>query len=127
MAISDIGSTDDTSLLCHTNAPPSGGNSGGHWFTPEGTAVPFSHENDPDGTAAVPGVRRNRGSMVVRLYRDTATGTPAEGIYYCQINDTLQTVYVAIALSNGTGLHRHQHAIHMHLCWLPNWQVYILV
>ena len=38
--ISDIGSTNNDSLLCHTNkAAPSDGNSGGNWFAPDGVAV----------------------------------------------------------------------------------------
>ena len=95
VVISDIGTAgDNTALLCHTNRPPptGSGNSGGDWFGPDGTAV--HHTNN-----AVPGFRRNRGSMVVRLYRNTATGPPAEGIYYCQIQDhtnTLQTVTVGL-------------------------------
>ena len=91
--ISDIGTAgDDTALLCITNRPPLTGDShsGGHWLAPDGTTV--------TGTA-VPGFRRNRGPMVVRLYRNTATGPPAEGTYYCQILDdtnTLQTVTVGL-------------------------------
>ena len=100
VVISDIGTAnDDTALLCITNRPPTGsGDSGGKWFAPDGTAV---HHTRND----VPGVRRNRGPMVVRLYRDTATGPPAEGIYYCQILDdtnTLQTIHVGL-YSNGGG------------------------
>ena len=76
MEISDVGSTDDFALLCHTNFPPPPGSphSGGDWFAPGGTRV--------DGTA-VPGVTRNRDPMVVRLKR--ASGTPPEGIYECTI------------------------------------------
>ena len=94
VVISDIGTAgDDTALLCITNRPPptGSGTSGGDWYAPDGTTV--------GAGAAFPGVRRNRGPMVVRLYRNTATGTPAEGIYYCQINDdvnTLQTVTVGL-------------------------------
>ena len=93
VVISDIGTAaDDTALLCITNRPPPSGSSssGGKWITPVGTTV--------TGTAVL-GLRRNRGPMVVRLYRNTATGTPAEGIYYCQIQDdtdTLQTVTVGL-------------------------------
>ena len=98
VVISDIGTAnDDTALLCITNHPadvtlPNGNmNSGGDWVAPDGTKV-------TPGTA-VPGVRRNRGPMVVRLYRNTATGPPAEGIYYCLIQDntdTLQTLHVGL-------------------------------
>ena len=93
VVISDIGTADDdTALLCITNNPPSGGNSGGDWFAPDGTRVPGS------GTA-VSGFRRRRGPMVVRLYRKTASSTPAEGIYQCRIKDdtdTLQTLHVGL-------------------------------
>ena len=53
VVISDIGSTDDTALICHTNRPATQNNnadSGGDWFGPDETRV--------DGTA-VPGFRRN--------------------------------------------------------------------
>ena len=94
VVISDIGTAgDDTALLCITNRPPPTGSShsGGDWYTPGETTVAAGN--------VVPGVRRNRGRIVVRLYRDTATGPPAEGIYYCQILDdtnTLQTVTVGL-------------------------------
>ena len=92
--ISDIGSNDDTALLCHTNRPPPAGSqhSGGEWYAPDGTRV---NGND------VPGVTRNRGPMVVRLKR--TTGTPAEGIYHCEVNDTetQQTVYVGLYSDGG--------------------------
>ena len=93
--ISDIGSTNDMALLCHTNCPPttnSNGqtNSGGDWFGPDRTRV-----NDN----CVPGFRRNRGPMVVRLYRATLDSLQAVGIYHCEIeddNDTAQTVFVGL-------------------------------
>ena len=100
VVISDIGTAGgDTALFCHTNRPPPTGSiySGGDWIDPDGTTV--YHTNN-----AVPGFRRRRGRMVVRLYRNTATGPPAEGIYYCQIQDdtnTLQTLHVG--LYNETG------------------------
>ena len=95
--ISDIGSTDNTALLCHTNrlATESGGNSGGNWYAPDETRVA--------GTA-VPGFKRNRDPMVARLLRNNATGTPAEGVYDCVIEDatlTQQTVYVGLYSSGG--------------------------
>ena len=95
VVISNIGTAgDDTALLCITNRPPPTGSSssGGDWSAPDGTEV---HRTNND----VPGFRRNRGAMVVRLYRNTATGPPAEGIYYCQIQDdtpSLQTVTVGL-------------------------------
>ena len=92
--ISDIGSTDGTALLCHTNRPPPFGSShsGGDWYAPDGDRV---HEDD------VPGVTTNREPMVVRLKR--TTGTPAEGIYDCSVMDdmsTNQTMFVGLYKSD---------------------------
>ena len=80
--ISDIGSYDDTALLCITNKPvPSGySNSGGDWYAPDHTRV-----GGIPSITDVPGFKRNRGPMVVRLLRYTATDPPAEGIYDCVI------------------------------------------
>ena len=88
--IGDIGSiSDNKALLCHTNRPTNGVNSGGEWYVPDGNRV--------GGTPAVPGFARSRGSMVVRL--GESSGTPLEGIYRCEIEDadeTLQAVYVGL-------------------------------
>ena len=98
VVISDIGSAgDDTALICHTNRPTVEGqtNSGGNWFAPDGTRV--------DG-ADVPGFKRNRAPMIVRLYRNTATDPPSEGIYHCLVEDdtlTEQTVHVGLYNSGG--------------------------
>ena len=104
MIISDIGTTgDDTALLCHTNRPPPSGssNSGGDWFAPDGTRV--------DGND-VPGFRRNRGSMVVRLFRNTGS-TAVEGIYYCQIEDDANFAHiVSVGLYNSVGGNVYTHA-----------------
>ena len=101
--ISDIGTAgDDTALLCHTNHPADtpggtdGMHSGGDWFSPDQIEV-------LPGARSV-GFRRGRGSMVVRLYRDTAsTDPPVEGIYCCEIEDdmdTLQIVFVGLYYAN---------------------------
>ena len=107
MVISDIGTAGgDTALLCHTNRPPptGSGNSGGDWHAPDGTEV-LNMGND------VPGFRRNKGPMVVRLYRNTdSTESPAEGIYYCLIMDAaemLQTLHVG--LYDGGGIYLKVH------------------
>ena len=98
VVISDIGSTDVTALICHTNRPATLNNnahSGGDWFAPDNTRVTG---------AAVPGFRRSRGPMTVRLLRTTATGTPSEGIYHCLIMDAEETfimVYVGLYNSGG--------------------------
>ena len=96
--ISDIGSTDNTALLCITNHPVlcGGSNSGGDWFAPDGDKVGGT------GSTTVPGFARNRGPMVVRLRRND--GTPEEGIYHCVVEDAdfiPQTVYVGLYNSGG--------------------------
>ena len=107
VVISDIGSTDDdsddTALICNTNRINNfhGPNSGGDWHAPDGTIVGNQGSDD------VPGFDRNRGPMVVRLHRNTATGTPSEGIYYCVVEDDTfinQTVYVGLYNSGGGGI-----------------------
>ena len=98
VVISDIGSTDDTSLICHTNRPATLSNnahSGGDWFAPDKTRVNGNF---------VPGFRRIRAPMMVRLLRNTATDPPSEGIYHCLVEDdtlTEQTVYVGLYNTGG--------------------------
>ena len=91
MDVSDIGSTDDTALLCITNHSPFWHNSGGDWFAPDGIRV-----------ANIPGFTRNRGPMVVRLKR--IPGVPAEGMYRCVILDNQgihRTLYVGLYTTAG--------------------------
>ena len=91
--LSDIGSiSDNEALLCHTNRPTNGVNSGGEWYAPDGTRV--------DGTD-VPGVTKNRDPMVVRLRR--TSGDPPEGIYRCTIDDALTPQIVHVGLYNTGG------------------------
>ena len=107
--ISDIGSTDDTALICNTNrfgnrttTPGSTYyHSGGDWFAPDGTTVGNTGSDD------VPGFVRNRRPMMVILLRRTASDPPSEGIYYCVVEDdtfTYQTVYVGLYNSGGGGM-----------------------
>ena len=93
--IDEIGFTDDTALLCHTNYLPSPNSvtSGGDWFGPNGTRVLGEHEHN-----GVPGFVRNRDLNVVRLKRSNSMIQP-EGVYKCVIqDDTLanQTLYVRL-------------------------------
>ena len=95
----DIGTTDDTALLCHTNQP-SAGVFEGDWFAQDGRKV-GDGKNFTDEDA--PGFERNRGPHVVRLKR-SSDGTPPEGMYKCVVRDTRsirQTVYVGIYSLNG--------------------------
>ena len=99
--ISMSGVTDPTPLLCHTNRPPySGGpHSGGDWISPTDVIVAGL-----SSSSTVPGLGRNRGPMEVRLWR--TNGTPAVGIYQCDVmddTDTLQTVYVGLYNDDGGG------------------------
>ena len=99
--ISDIGSEDDTALLCHTNRPkPLGSHSsGGDWYAPDGTRVGDKDKNNVEGFV------RNRGNMVVRLKR--TTGIPLHGIYNCIIDDNSnisQRVFVGLYQS-GAGIY----------------------
>ena len=94
--IIDIGLSDSTALLCHTNRPAVNPNSGGDWFAPDGNRV-----GNP-GSTDVPGFEKTRGPMLVRLRR--SSGTPEEGIYQCDVNDateTHQTVYVGLYNTGG--------------------------
>ena len=106
MVISDIGSTDNTGLICHTNRPIMMGqhHSGGDWYASDGTRV--------DDVDSVPGFKRNRGPMIIRLWRYTATDPPSEGMYHCVIKDyraTPQTVYV--------GLYHSGRGVCIYLTW----------
>ena len=93
--------TDPTPLLCHTNRPPpteTPANSGGNWISPSDVTVGGFN------SGVVPGFGRNRGPMEVRLWR--AIGTPAEGIYRCEVMDAteaLQTVYIGLYNNDGGG------------------------
>ena len=111
--ISDIGSTSDTALICHTNRPASinNFNSGGDWFGPNNTRV---NSNDD-----VPGFRRNRAPMILRLLRNTATDPATEGIYYCVMEDHRaipHTVFVGLYYS-GRGI------MYMYDCIYMIWHI----
>ena len=108
VVISNIGTTNDTALLCNTNYLPDGAaNSGGNWSVPDGSTVSSLSGvigNNEVGTADF---GRNRGPGVVRLIRNSAaTGTPPEGIYSCTVQDDTtqqQTVYVGLYNNSGGG------------------------
>ena len=97
VVISDIGSTENTALICNTNRPVinnfNNRHSGGDWYGPSGSRVGGRASNN------VPGFVRSRGPMVVRLMRNTATDPPSEGIYHCVVEDdtmTEHTLYVGL-------------------------------
>ena len=92
MLISDIGFTDNTALLCHTDRSST---SGGEWYAPDGTRVDDN---------AVPGLTRVRGFMVVRLRKRGNAGSSPEGIYQCSIQNSAlvrRTLYFGLYNSGG--------------------------
>ena len=102
VVISDIGSTENTALICNTNylviIDLKIQYSGGDWYGPSGTRVGSMGSDD------VPGFVKTRGRMVVRLLRNTATDPPSEGIYHCVVEDdtmTEHTLYVGLYSSGG--------------------------
>ena len=94
MEIDDIGSTDDTALLCHTNHPDE--LSGGNWVEPKNIIIPDT---------GIPGFTRNEGRMVMRLRR--TTGDPPEGLYTCLMEGAsanIHTVYIGL-YNSGRGMY----------------------
>ena len=91
----DIGSTDDTALLCHTNRLPSnsdGMHSGGVWV--------YKEAGESLTGSKIKGFGSNRGSMVVRLFR-RSSHNQKEGIYFCRIPDASESVkIVSVGLYN---------------------------
>ena len=85
--ISDIGSTDNGALTCHTNSEEDVG----FWFTPGDT---------PISARGVLGLRTRRDHMIVRLLRNATTGNPNEGIYNCFI-DNDHAVYIGLYYNGG--------------------------
>ena len=83
----DIGSTDDTASLCHTNKPAAH-LIVGDWFDPNGNKM-GSDSDSKHGD--VLGFQRSRVPHVVRLKRSSSEGTPPEGVYKCVVKDTTDT------------------------------------
>ena len=92
MTLEDIGGGGDA-LLCMTNLTTccrssDGENVRGNWFFPNETRVPSSGERWD--------FHRTRGPMLVRMQRRRGG---VEGIYHCEIPDTLgfiQTLYIGV-------------------------------
>ena len=96
VVINDIGTTERTSLLCHTDTPPMSGasDSGGDWVSPSGQVA---------GDTQVPGFEVDRDSMVVRLKRNYSQ-VPTEGMYHCLIESRAQAqqiIYAGLYLEGG--------------------------
>ncbi len=86
--VTRIGSTNDTSLICHTNSTtccrgihnPEGSNRFGEWVFPNGTSIT---QNSVTGS----GFYSVRNLQAVRLYRQGVIQTPL-GTYCCSIPDS---------------------------------------
>ena len=92
VGISDIGSTNDTALICHTIHPS---HSEGGWFAPDGTVVSGDD---------VSGLTTSEHPTAVRLFRNTVTDLAPEGIYQCVVKFnalTDQTIHVGLYYSGG--------------------------
>ena len=94
MILENIGEDNDDALFCITNQTACcqlndiGRPAEGNWFFPNTTRVPNSADQWD--------FFRTRGQMVVRLHHRRGG---VEGIYYCEIPDTLgfiQTIYIGV-------------------------------
>lgn len=74
VVIRDIGYDESNALICHTDHSPDNGSSGGNWFA-------------PSMTDSIIGFQKSREPYMIRLQR--LGGAPAEGIYYCEIEDSI--------------------------------------
>ena len=110
VAISALGSTEDTALVCRTDQPDccEGDNITGGWFNPNGTMIEFDASSSQ-------GFYSSGGSDGIRLLR--GTGIPVEGIYTCRTADgssTIQTVFVGL-YNEGGGQYIHSFKKYSHL------------
>ena len=93
VAINDIGSNDMSALICNKRLRD--------WFSPSGDKV----GGITSGPNSVPGLFRKRVSGKLQLLRAT-TGSPPEGIYHCDVNNTRETFQkLYVGLYNRTSGH----------------------
>ena len=89
VAISELGTTEGTGLVCRTNRPREDGIDGG-WLSPSGTMIEFNPQSSQGFYSSV-------GSDGILLLR--GSGIPVKGIYSCRAVDkssTVQTVFVGL-------------------------------
>ena len=89
VAISELGTTEETALVCRTNQPDGDSVDGG-WFTPNRTMIEFNANSSQGFYSSV-------GSDGILLLR--GSGIPVEGIYSCRAVDkslTAQSVFVGL-------------------------------
>ena len=97
VAISQLGTTEDTALVCRTNLANccDGDNIEGGWFNPNGTMVEFNVNSSQ-------GFYSSGGSDGILLLR--GSGFPMEGIYTCRTTDNSSTTRTAfVGLYNEDG------------------------
>ena len=95
VAISQLGTTEDTALVCRTDQTSDGDNTEGGWFNPNGTMVEFNANSSQGFYSSV-------GSDGIRLLR--GSGIPVEGIYSCRATDissSTQTVFLGLYNEDG--------------------------
>ena len=97
VAISELGSTEDTALVCRTDQTNccDGDSIDGGWFDPDGTMVELNADSSQGFYSSV-------GSDGIQLLR--GSGIPVEGIYTCRATDNSSTEQpVFIGLYNAGG------------------------
>ena len=88
VTINDIGSNDMSALICNTNSTASGRKLNkelGDWFTPSGDKVGGISDIDN----YIPGLLKTKKHK--KLLLTATTGSPPEGIYHCEVNNTRET------------------------------------
>ena len=84
VAMSNVGSSDSTAIICYTNySDVHGSGHEGNWISPDGTRV--------DSSGSVPRFTTTRGPLIVRLLR--TSGTPQQGIYQCVVRNATAVLY----------------------------------
>ena len=84
MTINDIGSNDMSALICNTNSTASNKELG-DWFSPSGDKVGGISDIDN----YIPELLKTK--KPIKLLLTATTGSPPEGIYHCEVNNTRET------------------------------------
>ena len=118
LTFDDIGFTDESALLCHTNRPVVNSTfySGGDWLTPDGLSL------SSKATLLVNrGLIALRAPMLVRLRQEFTKVPPLEGLHRCAIQDKelrFNEIFVGL-YSTGGGKNSLITAMHTtHTCML---------
>ena len=102
VTINDIGSNDMSALICNANSTASGRKLG-DWFSPSGDKV-GGMGNGQNSENYVPGFFKTKKTKMLLL--KATTGSPPEGIYHCEVNNTRETFQkLYVGLYNKTSGH----------------------